>query len=680
MPKITQYTRENIDGGNISVTAGADAFGGNQAGLQAQASALGDLSRGFDVVGQEFQKIQLRREASDYTAAMAQRSLELMKVSEGMKNQDFGENADIPATYEQYFGELSKDWGKDVPASQREKFAGDLANMKQHFVMAGYRDNAERVALKTRTNYENTVTAATNMATMNPALQSQAMALVEEQINNLPMNPEQRAALLDKGRDSIRGAVAGNLSSNNPSAFIAAAKAGKYNDLPDLDRYIARAEAEIKQKSSEAKLAVREESSNIINLIESGVPVSSEQIQGARQRAASLGMDNVVKVFDEAVAVDKFRVEAAITPSALRNEELTKLMGNTADTSPERLAKIKILSTMQDKEAAAYEQGELLDLYTARQGIAALPPLDLNNPEALSLQLKKYRAAADNATEYFGVRAAPFTKQQLNTIAEDYKTATPEKAMALTSVLSANLAPEELGVVGRSLQKANIPIGVAALKMKDDPEVARWIVDGAKRPDVVPRKDLKDAIYPMLGTVVRDPQAYADIEQTVINTYKGMAVEADDTNDAVATDRLEMAIKRTLGGDVIEVGKSKILPFTLQDNRIADTDVVEMALRQSSLDTMSKLGIEPPLDKDGTPVDIAARFKGLRFVTVGVDGLVNVEHKDSGYIYRDSQNRKYTLNLKDLISGISNQAELRRALGEENQPPEIQVPQVNFND
>lgn len=424
------------------------------------------------------------------------------------------------------------------------------------------------------------------------------------------------------------------------------------SDLP-VDTIISARNAaqRVKERNDRVKKAsLIDDVSNVVTAFKSGLDVSDDALAVLRQRAIDIGAEDMVARLDDAASVNDFRKEVKLLPSRDRLELYKSRIANTSDYSEKRIKEVDLLSDMAEKEVDAYKKGALLDLYVARHNMPALPELDLETvtPD----QIKEARANAEMASNYFGVKVAPFTEKQLKDIATQYKEAKPEQAVAMAARISGLLTSDELGAVGRYMQKNGMPLGVVALKVKDDPELARWIVDGDKRPDVIPAKDLKDKIFPELSPLISDASTYADIEKTIISAYKGMAAEKagrdGDISNKIDDDVLKNAISRTLGGEVIEFGNSRLLPFDKSDNKPATQDDVEMSLRLASNELLASLGMEPPLDGAGNPVDISERFNGLRFMTAG-DGMAYVLSADGGEYYADKNHQLYRIDLKKLI-------------------------------
>lgn len=649
--KITQYTQENVGGGQISSRASAAAFGGNTAGLQAQAQAYQSGARALDDVSRVSMEIKTRREASDYAAIMAEKQLELQKAQFDLSQMEFDESSELDAVYAANFDARMSELQERIPSSQRQRFEEDRLRLRTGFVMSGVEEQSKRSALKIKNNWEKTMTSATNMVALNPSNYEAGMELLRAQVETMPGGAEVKEAALISAQQALGSARADAIARSNPQEFLAGAKSGQYNDVPDLDKYVRAAESEIKQKQAEYKTAVRQEMQQRMEAYRSGFPVSPDLIAADERKARAAGLNETADNLAEIRQNLQFYNDVAMTDSRSNVAQYQELIKQTDNASPERISKLKILKDVLEQEQKAFESGEALELYQSRVGANPLPPLNLDDINTLPQQMNSYLAAADSASVYFGRPVAPFTSNQLKELVGKYKDANVSGKQAIAQTMANLLDAKSLAAVGQALEKENVPLALAAIKMQAKTPIAqaaaRYIIDGADRPDIVPSNQLREEIYGQLGSAIRDPKAYREVEQAVANAYKGIALEENDLTDVLNPERVQKAISAVFdGGEIIRFGDSSILPYYKDKGTLATEDDVEITLKNSTIPILEKAGIEPPYGINGQPVDIGQKYDSLVFSSVG-DGVVRIMDKDSKFIYVDKDGRPYQLNLRD---------------------------------
>lgn len=251
MPRITQYTRENIDSGRLNVRADARAFGGDQRGLEALAQSNAQSAQNAMALGQKLEGYYERKQGLEYSKKLADFQLNITKRQQELQTIDFGENADVTATYKAEYERMAKDFEQQVPRFMRSKFAEDSLQLQNRFVTAGLEDETSRAGLRAANAYDEVVKQSINAVSLDPSARDISIKNLQTAASYLNVNPEQRQKVLNDAMDKINGAYVEQLATNNPSSFINAAKKGEFNFVPDVSRYIKYAENQ--QEMNEAK-------------------------------------------------------------------------------------------------------------------------------------------------------------------------------------------------------------------------------------------------------------------------------------------------------------------------------------------------------------------------------------------------------------------------------------------
>lgn len=245
MPEIRQFTRTSVP---QAMTISGDMLL-NQVGERQL------LQTNIEGRRQE-EEIQARKDKSAYLSQLADLELENAKRKQELLTQDFK-------------GDLSDEFANDfekrtsalqVPPSMREQFEYDRKRMRNDFAEFGIKEQARRAGVIAQTNWENTVDKAINLVTLDSNNEQLANGLITQQVLALPNMPSaDRKALLDSAKDKLQSAKAMVTLKNNPEAFIADAKAGKYATLPNLDKYLDGAEKQIEFNQKKAENAIKED-------------------------------------------------------------------------------------------------------------------------------------------------------------------------------------------------------------------------------------------------------------------------------------------------------------------------------------------------------------------------------------------------------------------------------------
>jgi len=255
MPRITQYTREAVDTGQLNVRADARAFGGDQRGLEAMAQAANTQAQNAANLGQKLEGYYERKVGLDYTKKLSEFQLNLTKRQQELSTTDLGDDADITETYRADYEKMAKEFESQVPVFMRQKFAEDSLQLQNRFVNAGFEDETKRSGLRAANAYNDIVTQGINAVSLDPSSRDLVIKNIEGAASYLNISPEERQKVMSETMDKINGAYAEQIATTSPDSFIRAAKNGEFNFVPDVSRYIKYAENQQELNAAKAQKA-----------------------------------------------------------------------------------------------------------------------------------------------------------------------------------------------------------------------------------------------------------------------------------------------------------------------------------------------------------------------------------------------------------------------------------------
>jgi hypothetical protein len=255
MPRITQYTREAVDTGQLNVRADARAFGGDQRGLEAMAQAANTQAQNAANLGQKLEGYYERKVGLDYTKKLSEFQLNLTKRQQELSTTDLGDDADITETYRADYEKMAKEFESQVPVFMRQKFAEDSLQLQNRFVNAGFEDETKRSGLRAANAYNDIVTQGINAVSLDPSSRDLVIKNIEGAASYLNISPEERQKVMSETMDKVNGAYAEQIATTSPDSFIRAAKNGEFNFVPDVSRYIKYAENQQELNAAKAQKA-----------------------------------------------------------------------------------------------------------------------------------------------------------------------------------------------------------------------------------------------------------------------------------------------------------------------------------------------------------------------------------------------------------------------------------------
>lgn len=234
MPAITTYTPQVSIQNPGQPRATADAFG---AGV---AQAQGQMAQQLGRVGNVAEKFAIDSQVLDWNKQVSQFKLDSMKRAQELSTASVPQGKTLTDLYNDDFDERAA--SLNIPPAVRSQAQEELNNMRVSYVGDGIREQAQRAGIAAKDNWNQTVTNYANMVALDPTKQDAALTQLAKAAGGLgTLAPEERTALFHNARQSIRGSAAQTLIQQNPVGFMSEAKAGKWNDLQDLPKYMTSA-------------------------------------------------------------------------------------------------------------------------------------------------------------------------------------------------------------------------------------------------------------------------------------------------------------------------------------------------------------------------------------------------------------------------------------------------------
>lgn len=329
MPQIRQYTRQRMPRELINVQANARSFGGDVSGMMAQAQSSREMARSLEDLGQTIEKIKVKREESDYYKKISDFELENMQRKQELQNADY---EDLETISDSYVEDLEQRAAQlEIPASMRNRYQRDLANMRRNFAQSGMKEQARRVGVQAKNNFNNTLTNVTNMVTLDPSREPEALNLIESQVEAMPNLAEvDKQSVLNGAKDGLRKASANSQALKNPAQFIAQAKDGQFNDVPDLDVIMRRAERELESQIQKRQARLQSQLSSKISdgIAEAQTTGSSEQLPSEKQIREAYDSEKANQILSEISNAKNFG-EKYISISTASPQEINEILSGS---------------------------------------------------------------------------------------------------------------------------------------------------------------------------------------------------------------------------------------------------------------------------------------------------------------------------------------------------------------
>lgn len=628
MPKIEVYTpqvRAQIPGQQRATPA--DFGAGVADAMRGMAATQRGNANFFLEQEQQSQELEWHKTFSDF-------QLESMKRAEELAVSGAPAGKTLVDVYSEDFD--ARSGALNIPNTMKERARKELDNMRVQYIGDGVREQARRAGIAARENWESIVNTNANIVALNPGMQDKALTTLATAAGGLRLDPETRKALFNDAKNAIRGSAAESLIRSNPSGFVAEAKAGKWNDVKDLSRYLDAADREIERNNAGEKQDIREAAGDVEQAANMGISVPRETIDGLAARADAVGMEREAKALRDYGAIQedvgKFAVKSVTDQAAELDQLKTKIEGG--DISG--VDKYQALAKVYDNKARML-QSDPWQYYSAHKIVHEPEPINISDPKAIGQAFTARKADIARVRELEGgtVTLPLLTKNEIGQIKEIAEKGKPEQAAAVFSALGANLDSDEKRSLAQAVAtQGGGPLLAAALNQPQD--VAVKIMAGATAKGEVPAAKIREKANEFMQGSVLDPEANEAVHDAIYAYYKSLSMQAGDTSKEPDADRVQKAIEDVVGKVVtidptFSANDSTVFSYRDDNGEYVDDDRLEDILGSITDEVLMKTNGALPFASDGAPVKAKDILSNARFVSVG-DGLYTAVYDGLGVV------------------------------------------------
>lgn len=629
MPKIEVYTpqaRAQIPG---QQRASAQDFGAGVANaMRGMAQAQKENANFFLEQEQQRQELEWHKTVSDF-------QLENMKRAEELSSAGVPKGKTLVDVYNEDFDKRSA--ALNIPNALKTKAQADLDGMRVQYVGRGIREQSRRAGIAARENWQQIVNNSANIVAIDPSQQDAVLTQLAKAAGSLgTLDPETRKALFNDGRQAVRGSAAESLIRSNPAGFITEAKAGKWNDVKDLSRYLDAADREIERNNAGAKQDIREAAGDIEQAANMGLTVPRETIDGLAARADAVGMEREAKALrDYAVIqedVGKFAVKSLTDQAA----ELEQVKARVEGGDLAGVDKYQALAKVYENKAKML-QSDPWQYYSAHKIVHEPEPINISDPKAIGQAFAARKADIARVRELEGgnITLPLLTRAEIGQIREIAEKGKPEQAAAVFSALGANLDADEKRSLAQAVAtQGGGPLLAAALNQPQD--IAVKIMAGARAKGEVTAAKVREKANEFMQGAVLDPEANEAVHDAIYAYYKSLSMQAGDTSKEPDADRVQKAIEDVVGKVVtidptFSANDSTVFSYRDDNGEYVDDDRLEDILGGITDDMLLKVNGALPYASDGAPVKAKDILSNARFVSVG-DGLYTAVYDGLGVV------------------------------------------------
>lgn len=645
MPQITQYTRQRLPTELINTQASARAFGGETAGLEAQARGMQQLSSALDQASQTALNIKLKYDESDALTKISDLELQAEKLKQDLLTEDFEPDTDLSEVYVERYRQLAESY--DIPSSQRQRFQEYTAGRSVDFARFGLNEQARRVGVKARADWENTLTNLTNMVTLDPSAQNRAFEIGSAQIDARTDIPQaDRDAIREGLKDALRGAAINTEAQKNPYRFIQDAKAGRYNDVENLARYMGIAEAEIKSIQSEQKKLASEAATYVQSAkdrLSQGYDLPQEEMLAIDQIVANYGDASAINELNilknNKEIIKRFKKLTPLELNGIISQTLVPAIQNDGATENE----IFLLEQAQKIQKNIIEETQRDPVGFVQRTSGNVKPIDFTNPVSIRNRVSKAKSLSEN----YNTPVKPLSSVELTSLMQDMNNAPISDQLSFIENLNSAGLENSLPVLNQ-IKESNPYIAQAAglrAYVNNSENDAMAILRGGKslqedknfRP-LAQDVDLEVGKY--LGNSLRMiPSSANQIKQAALAHYIGSGKYNGKDFDA---DDFRASINAVTGAEIAEYNNEKLL--TPANTTAEDfEDFVELA--DDLIYENFSLGGVGPMTLSGLPVTAQDIRDYGTFETIG-NGMYRVKY-DGDYLIGGGPNQEYVIQIDD---------------------------------
>lgn len=648
-------------GGRVAMradTLGAAGQAVARAGYEAGASAMR--------AGEQLQRIALGladRAAREQEEADKTETLKLLtqtKAELGRSLLDAKQNApagapDFAEGFLASFDERAAKTLDAAPDSQREALEQRLMAYRGDVEINALAFEFQSRQAKKVSDLEQALGLAVNAVRTDPGTYEATLAEFRGTLAGTELPEAAREGLDAAAVEQMTASYVDGLVNANPFAAERRISAGEFDarlSVGDRARLESRAETEAdrirrkheaEQKAAEARLVSKVDLA--VRLMGRGetppdLETLVQQAEGTELQAPLL---NAV---EDLSALQAFsRLPPAERRERLADERRALDADVDADTAGElrRLDRFESLAAIDSRLREAAGKDALAT--AARQGTVNLEPVDFNDSDTIRARVR----LADVATEQTGVRALPFTADELDALAEQVGAMNADQRAALAGTLADGLGGQRLapvlGALGQKGETLRVFAAAGALQ-SEAPLVSKRILQGADAlaadPNFGPTQDkaiLRGETDRIAGAALAGVPAaqYQAIVEAATAYYASEQRAAGDSSGTFDADLWEHSLEEVTGGFVEWGGRPTVTPRRAMGQGEFDdlmTGLTDQDLGELPRTTMTGEAITAATIRDEG--QLTAIGQGRYRVTV------------RGYQLLDREGRPFVLDLREV--------------------------------
>lgn len=652
--QINRYTREVIKARPVANQVDLSAIDRAGSGFR-QAAEIADVANAY--VERERQAIN----ATKLNKSMLDYQKDLMLESERLQQ----ENMATPEGFATMFEERSK----EIARQYEESFS-------DRDVKRAFADNVGNIQLKyfnQNLNWQRDRNVTLAAERLEDAAQSiNTMAFRGGDINELFKEAEASAVagstflapeVVENQLETMkRGIVLSRLDGMVDKGQVGQAKAlldsKKYDDYlgaEGLSRAYKAIETKRKQIESEFKAAetktLKQEYSNFNDAFSLGVIPSQEVVTQMKDRARSLGMDDVVKDIDMKLnthgTVNTFVKDL---PIAEQQQALaSKMESLRANPSEENIFEYKALAKAYENKVNQIQSGNGMAYYESIGLIPKQEPIDVTQPNNVVQVYEQRRVAQQAILQREGVTVPLFSKAEAQGMAQFYEQLPVKDRRNYITAITANLDKNEASqLAGVVAAEQPALAGILALS-KENPRLAEKAIKGSMLENKISSKrDVYSRMVQTIGSAVDDPRALNSSMDVIRDAYEQSLVENGKQVDDF--DLLDEVIEDAFG-EIVSFGNSNVLPFRKDDGQFVEplefqkmVNDLNVNLIQNRTQSIPYIGGRPITDEE-----LNEALFSWEMVTVG-DGKYQLRNGNDVLV--DEKGAPFVFDMKHLTQGM----------------------------
>ena len=452
----------------------------------------------------------------------------------------------------------------------------------------------------------------------------------------------------------------------------------KYDDFlggDGINKGYKAISAKNKQMQSEFKAeqtkALKQEYSNFNDAFDLGVIPPSESISIMKDRARTVGMDDVIKDINMKLnthsEVNAFVKDLNISEQqSLMTQKMENLRNNPSE---ENIFEYKSLVKAYDTKVIKLQAGDGMSYYESIGLIPKQEQIDVTQPDNIIDVYESRRVAQQAITDREGVVVPLFTKAEAQNMSQHYNSLSVKERLNYITTITGGLTPPESSQLASVVAKDQPALaGILALS-KENPRIAEKAIKGSMLENKVSSKsDVYSRLLKKIGNAVDDPELLNSSMDVIRDAYEQSLVENGKQVDEFGI--LDDVIEETFG-EVISFGNpifagigginSNVLPYRKENGQFITSLEFRQKLDYIDINLLNtKQGSVPHINgKPITDSELEEIKYDWSMVTVG-DGLYQVRNGNDVLVGENGS--PYEFNMPLLTGDINVDSLVNRAV------------------